>query len=93
LLTDIFFSNAQLFVTGACDATAKLWDRRMQGAALTFLGHEADVNAVSFFPSGFAFASGADDTTCKLFDIRRPEALQTFSSPDIVYVTSWAAVL
>ena len=70
-------------MTGACDATAKLWDRRMGGAALTFQGHHSDINAVNFFPTGFAFATGSDDATCKLYDIRRPEELQTFDSPDI----------
>ena len=34
------------FVSGACDATAKLWDIRSGKATQTFVGHESDINAV-----------------------------------------------
>jgi guanine nucleotide-binding protein G(I)/G(S)/G(T) subunit beta-1 len=35
-----------VFVSGACDATAKLWDIRTGKATQTFVGHESDINAV-----------------------------------------------
>jgi len=35
------------FVSGACDATAKLWDIRSGKATQTFVGHESDINAVT----------------------------------------------
>jgi WD40 repeat protein len=74
-------NRANVFVSGACDATAKLWDRRQKGERArekerkklicfflfpgkcqqTFTGHDSDINAVSFFPSGFAFGTGSDD--------------------------------
>ncbi len=38
--------NPNLFVSGACDATAKLWDIRSGKATQTFTGHESDINAV-----------------------------------------------
>ena len=38
--------NANLFVSGACDATAKVWDIRTGKAVQTFTGHESDINAV-----------------------------------------------
>jgi len=38
------------FVSGACDATAKLWDIRTGRATQTFTGHESDINAVSYVP-------------------------------------------
>jgi guanine nucleotide-binding protein G(I)/G(S)/G(T) subunit beta-1 len=38
--------NANLFVSGACDATAKVWDVRTGKAVQTFTGHESDINAV-----------------------------------------------
>lgn len=38
--------NQNVFVSGACDATAKLWDIRMGKATQTFIGHESDINAV-----------------------------------------------
>lgn len=34
------------FVSGACDATAKVWDIRTGKAVQTFAGHESDINAV-----------------------------------------------
>jgi len=50
-LTNIHFSlslgpNQNVFVSGACDATAKLWDIRSGRATQTFTGHESDINAV-----------------------------------------------
>ena len=38
--------NANLFVSGACDSTAKVWDVRTGKAVQTFTGHESDINAV-----------------------------------------------
>jgi WD40 repeat protein len=38
--------NQNVFVSGACDATAKLWDIRSGRATQTFTGHESDINAV-----------------------------------------------
>ncbi len=40
--------NPNLFVSGACDATAKLWDIRSGKATQTFTGHESDINAVQW---------------------------------------------
>ena len=36
----------QIFVTGACDASAKLWDIREGKCQMTFTGHLSDVNTV-----------------------------------------------
>lgn len=35
-------------MSGACDATAKLWDIRSGRATQTFTGHESDINAVQY---------------------------------------------
>lgn len=40
--------NQNVFVSGACDATAKLWDIRSGRATQTFTGHESDINAVQY---------------------------------------------
>lgn len=39
------------FISGACDATAKLWDIRAGKCVQTFSGHESDINAVQYVPS------------------------------------------
>jgi len=62
--------DKQVFVSGACDALAKLWDSRSDMCCQSFPGHESDINAVHFFPNGKAFGTGSDDASCRLFDIR-----------------------
>jgi WD40 repeat protein len=39
--------DENIFVSGACDATAKLWDVRDGQCHQTFTGHDQDINAVS----------------------------------------------
>ena len=36
----------KLFISGACDASAKLWDVREGTCRQTFTGHESDINAI-----------------------------------------------
>jgi guanine nucleotide-binding protein G(I)/G(S)/G(T) subunit beta-1 len=71
-------TNANIFVSGACDAFAKLWDVRTGKAVQTFAGHESDINAIQFFPDGNAFGTGSDDASCKLFDIRADRELMSY---------------
>jgi len=39
--------DMRTFISGACDASAKLWDIREGMCKQTFPGHESDINAVS----------------------------------------------
>ncbi len=68
--------QSKLFVSGACDATAKLWDVSSPNCVKTFTGHESDINAVDFFPNGNAVGTGSDDSSCRLFDLRAYRELQ-----------------
>ncbi|KAJ0929095.1 putative transcription factor WD40-like family [Helianthus annuus] len=75
-------SNTRMFVSGSCDATARLWDTRVASRTVrTFHGHEGDVNSVKFFPDGNRFGTGSDDGTCRLYDIRTGHQLQVYSTP------------
>ena len=75
-------SNSRMFVSGSCDATARLWDTRVASRAVrTFQGHQGDVNSVKFFPDGNRFGTGSDDGTCRLFDIRTGHQLQVYTHP------------
>ncbi|MFS7933355.1 putative transcription factor WD40-like family [Helianthus anomalus] len=57
-------SNTRMFVSGSCDATARLWDTRVASRTVrTFHGHEGDVNSVKLFPDGNRFGTGSDDGT------------------------------
>lgn len=67
------------FVSGACDAFAKLWDIRQQKCTQTFAAHDSDINAIQFFPNGNAFGTGSDDASCRLFDIRADRELQSYT--------------
>ncbi|CAM6094847.1 unnamed protein product [Calypogeia fissa] len=75
-------SPPQVFVSGSCDKTARLWDTRMKNPPQTFHGHEGDVNAVSFIPkNGVYFGTASDDGTCRVFDTRTGHSLQVYSHP------------
>ncbi|KAK9407874.1 guanine nucleotide-binding protein GI/GS/GT subunit beta-3 [Crotalus adamanteus] len=73
----------KLFISGACDASAKLWDIREGVCRQTFTGHESDINAISFFPSGEAICTGSDDASCRLFDLRADQELINFAHESI----------
>ena len=77
--------NKSVFVSGSCDATAKLWDYRdAQKCVKTFPGHDSDINSVQFFPDGNAFGTGSDDSSCRLFDIRAYRQINKFSDDKIL---------
>jgi len=45
------FDSKDIFISGSCDATARLWDHRQAKACIkVFAGHESDINSVQFFP-------------------------------------------
>ena len=39
--------DQRTFISGACDASCKLWDIRDGMCKNTFVGHESDINAVN----------------------------------------------
>jgi guanine nucleotide-binding protein G(I)/G(S)/G(T) subunit beta-1 len=82
--------GGQVFATGSCDASIKLWDVRTGTKSIrTFIGHTSDVNSLSFFPDGNAIISGSDDSTCRLFDIRSYAVLSSYGESEQQYgVTS-----
>lgn len=78
-------AGRSVFVSGSCDATARLWDSRQKEAQVgVFSGHESDINSVSFFADGNAFGTGSDDSSCRLFDLRSKRQLQRFGSDRIL---------
>lgn len=80
------YDQKNLFVSGSCDASAKLWDHRCgnKHAVKTFNGHDSDINSVQFFPDGNAFGTGSDDSSCRLFDIRAYRQVNKYSQDMIL---------
>jgi len=81
------FDANNVFISGSCDATAKLWDYRTpskNACVKTFAGHESDINSVQFFPDGNAFGTGSDDSSCRLFDIRAYGQINKYSNDKIL---------
>jgi len=79
------FDENNTFVSGSCDATAKMWDYRAgTNAVRTFYGHESDINSVSFIPGGHSFGTGSDDSSCRLFDVRSIGNLQRYANDKIL---------
>jgi guanine nucleotide-binding protein G(I)/G(S)/G(T) subunit beta-1 len=73
-----------IFVSGACDSLAKVWDVHKPECVRTFEGHDSDINAVQFFPAGNAFATGSDDASCRLFDLRASTQMQDYTHDKIL---------
>lgn len=76
--------SQDLFISGSCDQTCKLWDLRSGSCSQTFQGHESDVNAIDFFPSGYNFGTGSDDATARLFDLRSDQEIACYAHDTIV---------
>lgn len=75
-----------IFVSGGTDMHVNIWDIRQNHshAAISFAGHETDVNCVAFFPDGQSVGSGSDDSTCRLFDIRAARQIQKYEDDNIL---------
>lgn len=81
----VSLTDGPYFVSGSCDATAKLWDIREKNACVkTFSGHESDINSVQFFPDAKAFGTGSDDSSCRLFDIRSYGQVNKYANDKIL---------
>jgi len=77
-------TDENLFVSGSCDHTAKLWDIRAGKGVMTYQGHNSDINSVAFFPDGKAFGTGSDDSSCRLFDLRSHQQVNEFTHEKII---------
>lgn len=62
--------DPNIFASGSCDKTLKIWDIRRPRAVCSFEGHKSDVNTVKFFPNGLSVCTGSDDSSCRVFDLR-----------------------
>jgi len=76
--------DSKQFVSGSCDASAKLWDYSAGQCIKTFNGHESDINSVAYYPNGHAFGTGSDDSSCRFFDIRAYRQINRFSDDKIL---------
>jgi len=77
-------ADPNLFVSGSTDSLAKVWDIRLKKSAISFQGHDADINSVQFLPDGTAFGTGSDDASCGLFDLRAAAQINKFADSKIL---------
>ena len=77
-------SDPNVFTSGSCDSTVRVWDVRLNSCVRTFTGHISDVNSVEFFPSGNVVGSGSDDSSCRLFDLRSCGPVHIFTEDRII---------
>jgi len=63
-----------------------VWDIRTGSYVQTFEGHESDVNAVRFYPSGDAFVSASDDATVRIKEKISKNFHMKFSVVYLIYV-------
>merc|ERR1712070_204331 len=76
--------DPNMFISGSCDMSAKVWDMRSGKCTMTLRGHESDINSVCLFPDAKAFGTGADDSTCRLFDIRACSQIVEFKNDAVL---------
>lgn len=72
-------TDPNVFASGSCDSTVRVWDIRLNSCVRTFTGHISDINSVEFFPSGTVVGSGSDDSSCRLFDLRSCGPINIFT--------------
>jgi guanine nucleotide-binding protein G(I)/G(S)/G(T) subunit beta-1 len=77
--------DPNIFVSGSCDSTARVWDARTgTNSQMILRGHQSDINAVSLFSDGFAVGTGSDDSTCRFFDLRACEQIIEFKNDGVL---------
>ena len=74
----LFLLSLTVFLQQSCDKMAFVWDMRTGQYVQYFEGHESDINAVKYHPSGDAIGTGSDDATCRLFDLRADREVRSF---------------
>jgi len=76
-------ADPNIFVSGSCDRTARVWDQRQERSIYTFVGHVTDINSVKWIPGTKTFASGSDDSTVRLYDLRAYSQINMYASSKV----------
>jgi len=71
------------FLSCGVDTFVKLWDIRSPKSAFSVKIHEADVNCVTYFPTGNSFATASEDKTVKIFDLRANAELMKYQGSNV----------
>lgn len=73
-----------MFATSSADGSVRVWDPRTGECEMKFVGHEAPVGQVKFYPTSEALATASTDGTCRLFELRADQEITIFHKPSIV---------
>lgn len=76
--------DSRTFISGACDASIKLWDIRDSMCRQTFTGHESDINAVCVSKHTAESNTDISDSHLPFFHSFPPPSLS--SSPAAVHL-------
>lgn len=57
------------FVSVGADQTARLWSTERKGSLRIFLGHQSDVECVTWHPNSHYFITGSNDFSLRLWDV------------------------
>jgi len=91
-------NNSNVFCSGSCDASVKVWDSRIEvdNACVMTFGekrmhdeelcppHQSDINSVYFLSDGQSIATGSDDYMCALFDMRSYGCISNYHKDSIL---------
>lgn len=64
-----------LMAFGTSIGTVEFWDARSRSRVAILAGHDGEVTALNFKPSGLSLATGSSTGMIQIFDLRRPVAL------------------
>jgi WD40 repeat protein len=74
----IFTPDGKWLVSGAGDATIKIWDVERAQEKATLRGHSISVSSLAISADGLRLASGSNDFTDKLWNLSSMAELKTF---------------
>jgi len=92
-ILDVDWLDDSIFSSCSSDKTIAVCEVGKEKPLKVFVGHENDVNAIKWDPSGTFLASACDDKTAKLWKLADNQAYRTFREHEKeIYTLEWNPV-